>query len=537
MNWNLGHLFASVADAMADREAMVVGATRLSYGELDERANRLAQVLHRAGVGPGDTVGLVLRNGHEYLEAMLGAFKLGAVPVNVNTRYTADELHYLLDDAGVVLVLHEPELDDRLAEATAGWHAVRGHLAGGPAWEAALATADPTPPPIVDRRGDDRYILYTGGTTGRPKGVIWRHEDLFFAALGGGNPGGVPVTCPAEVVDHARRGRLRCLPASPFAHGTAHWMAFATLLHGGTVVVSDDADPAPDDAVGPRAGRAGDDARDRRRRVRPPVGDALAAEPDRWDLGRLLVVVLSGGATLSPAVRQQLLRHLPGTVLVDGYGTSETGGQGSMPVWPGQADGGLPRFQSTATPRCSTMPVDRPCRAAGSSAGWPVGAACPLGYLGDPSGQRGHVPGDRRRALGGPGRPGPDRGRWLGHVARSGRELDQLGRREGLPRGGRGGAQGPPGGARRQWWSACPTTRWGEQVTAVVQLRPGRPVLAADLIVHCRAQLADFKAPRRSSWSIDLQRKPTGKPDFRLGAGGVRDDSRRAGHQAVGARS
>ena len=518
---------------MADREAMVVGATRLSYGELDDRANRLAQVLHRAGVGPGDTVGLVLRNGHEYLEAMLGAFKLGAVPVNVNTRYTADELHYLLDDAGVVLVLHEPELDDRLAEATAGWHAVRGHLARGPAWEAALATADPTPPPIVDRRGDDRYVLYTGGTTGRPKGVIWRHEDLFFAALGGGNPGGVPrhlsrrggrprpAGAPEMPPGIALRPRHRPLD------GVGH---AAQRRHGGGVRRCRSAPRAP---VGPGAGRAGDDARDRRRRVRPPARRRPRRRAGPLGPRATARRSLSGGTTLSPAVRQQLLRHLPGAVVVDGYGTSETGGQGSMPVWPGQADGGLPRFQVDG----DTAVLDDAGRPTVPGSGV-IGRLArrgriPLGYLGDPAGSAATFPvidGERWAVPGDMGRVEAD-----GSVTLLGRGTSSI---------NSGGEKVFPAEVEAVLKAhpavldavviGVPDDRWGEQVSAVVQLRPGRPVLAADLAVHCRAQLADFKVPRRIVLVDHLQRRPTGKPDFPWARAVFETAAGAAGHQAVG---
>src|SRR5699024_5308246 len=171
--------------------------------------------------------------------------------------------------------------------------------------------------------------------TGAPKGVIWRHEDLLFAALAGGNLGGDPVGAPEDVAVHARQGRTRILPASPFTHGTAHWTALATLLNGGTVVI----DPFPTfDPTGllDTAEREAvttlvivGDAFAR------PLASALDTEPERWDLDDLLVI-LSGGAVLSPTTREQILGHLPWVVLVDGYGTSETGGQGSMPLWAGQ---------------------------------------------------------------------------------------------------------------------------------------------------------------------------------------------------------
>ena len=235
LTWNLGDLFEGVVDAVGDRLAVVAGSTRLTFRQLDERASRLAHVLEAEGVGPGDHVAVSLRNGNEYLEAMLAAFKLRAVPINVNTRYTVDELTYLIADATPRVILHEQDRAEHIAASLAGGSPIPC-LVRGPAYEAALARSEPDRP-VVERSGDDRYLLYTGGTTGLPKGVVWRHEDLLFAALGGGNPGGDPVTAPEEVVANALTGRTRCLPASPFTHGTAHWTALSTLLHGGTVII------------------------------------------------------------------------------------------------------------------------------------------------------------------------------------------------------------------------------------------------------------------------------------------------------------
>ncbi|MCB0960681.1 MAG: AMP-binding protein, partial [Acidimicrobiales bacterium] len=315
LTWNLGDLFEAVADAVPERTATVAGGVRLTFRELDDRSDRLARVLAERGVGAGDHVALAMRNGHEYLEAMLACFKQRAVPINVNTRYTVAELAHLLADADVVLAVHDADLAERIVEAAPG----AARLERGPAYEAALAAA-PSGRLDVARSGDDRYVLYTGGTTGMPRGVVWRHEDLLFAALGGGNPGGDPVERPEEVVAHARRGRTRCLPASPFTHGTAHWTALSTLLNGGTVIVDTH---ATFDAAHLW------DLADRERATvlvivgdafARPLADALAAEPERWPLDDLLVV-LSGGAVLSPVVRDALLGHLPWVVVVDGYGT------------------------------------------------------------------------------------------------------------------------------------------------------------------------------------------------------------------------
>ena len=195
MEYNLADLWEKVVDTVPDREAIISGDHRLTYAAADERANRLAHFLESSGVGAGDHVALYLTNGTEYLEGMLAAFKLRAVPVNVNYRYVEEELRYLLDDADVKAVVYhrtyEPTLAavlDRLPDVGTLVVVEDGaEPAGTPLdpieYEDALASASPERG-FEPRSADDLYILYTGGTTGMPKGVMWRAEDVFFGALG-----------------------------------------------------------------------------------------------------------------------------------------------------------------------------------------------------------------------------------------------------------------------------------------------------------------------------------------------------------------
>lgn len=510
-SWNLADLFEAVTDAVGHRPAIVTATSELSYRELDERANRLAHALAELGVGPDQRVGLCMRNSHEYLEGMLASFKLRAVPVNINTRYTEAELRHLVLDADARAAIVDPDLAPRLAAALEGSGRQLATLERGDAYEAVLAAA-PAHRPAVARSGDDRYLLYTGGTTGQPKGVLWRHEDLLFAALGGGNPGGDPVQHPEEVVDHARSGRTRCLPASPFTHGTAHWTALSTLLNGGTVIV--DTAPAFDaEHLWDLADRAGatvlvivGDAFAR------PLADALAAHPDRWQLDDLLVV-LSGGAVLSPAVRSALLEHVPWVVVVDGYGTSETGGQGQMPIWAGQQHGPLPRFHVDE----HTTVLDDANRPAPPGSGI-VGRLArrghlPLGYLGDPErsadtfleidGQRWAVPGD------------------LAKVEADG-SITLLGR--GASSINTGGEKVFPEEVEMCLKAhpavfdvvvvGVPDERFGERVAAVVAPRPGHRLDLGELDQHARAHLAAFKVPRRVVEVAQVRRRPSGKADL-----------------------
>jgi len=510
-SWNLGTLFESVADVIGDREAVVAGTVRLTYRELDDRADRLAHALTALGVGPGAHVGLLLRNGSEYLEAMLAAFKLQAIPINLNTRYTADELRHLLDDARPTVVVHEPDLGERLLDAAGEVGLAVATLARGLPYEHALAAAG-TGRSGGAREGDDLYLLYTGGTTGLPKGVVWHHEDLLFSALGGGNAGGEPVADPTEVAANARAGRTRCLPASPFTHGTAQWMALSTLLGGGTVLV--DVNPAFDagrlwslaEAEGATLLAIVGDAFGR------PLADALASEPDRWQLDELLVI-LSGGAVLSPSTRHELLTHLPWAVVVDGYGTSETGGQGQMPTWAGQPAGSLPRFHVDE----DTAVLDDAGRPAPPGSGL-VGRLArrgriPVGYHGDPTasaetftelqGQRWAVPGDLARV------------EADGSITLLGRGSSSI---------NTGGEKVFPDEVEIVLKShlsvfdavvvGVADARFGERVGAVVQPRPDQELDLDELERHCRAHLAPFKVPRRIVVVTEVVRRPSGKADL-----------------------
>src|ERR1700690_720838 len=250
MEYNLADLWECVADTVPDHEALVCAGRTLTFAQEDARATRLANALAEQGIGPGDHIACYLYNSIEYLEVMLAAFKLRAVPINVNYRYVEDELQYLLDDADVKAVVFHREFAAKLAAISSSLPELHTYLAvddatDAPApaleildYETLVGAASPERS-FGPRSPDDLYILYTGGTTGMPKGVMWRHEDVFFGALGGGNLGEEPITRPEEIVDSFDVHR-RVLPAAPFMHATAHWMAFGTLYSGGTVVISPD---------------------------------------------------------------------------------------------------------------------------------------------------------------------------------------------------------------------------------------------------------------------------------------------------------
>lgn len=223
MEYNLADLFESVVDAVPDREALVyldhpgTGAERrLTYAELDGAANRIAHHLIDAGLAPGEHLGLHLYNGIEYLQTVLACLKARIVPVNVNYRYVEDELVYLYRDADLAALVFDAEFDERVAAAAPNApglrHLVRvGTPAAGAPGPDAVAFADAEAAGdsgrgFAPRSADDQFIIYTGGTTGMPKGVMWRQEDLFFSGLGGGAPTGEPVKTPQELAERVAAG-------------------------------------------------------------------------------------------------------------------------------------------------------------------------------------------------------------------------------------------------------------------------------------------------------------------------------------------
>ncbi len=512
-SFNLADLLESVVAAVGDRDAIVCPASdteperRVTYRELGERADRLAHVLAGLGVGRDDAVGVALRNGNEHLEALLACFKLRAVPVNLNHRAVAPELSAVLGHCGARVILHDPDLTPVLTTAAPALTL----LARGTAWEGALAAA-PAEPVHRSRSGEDRYVLYTGGTTGGPKGVVWTHEELFFAALGGGAPGGDPVEDPDEVAVAAVRGRTRCLPASPFMHGTGQWMALTTLLGGGTVVALRDARFDPDRLLDVVAREAVTflvivgDAFGR------PLVDALERRADTQDLSSLNVI-LSGGATLSPSTKADLLRLVPWAMVVDGFGASETGGQGQRVSYPGSAPDPGDRFTMGA----DTVVVDDdlvPLTAGDGQVGWLARRGrVPLGYLGDPAGTA--------RTF-----PVVDGTRWALPGDRASIDADGS-----IVVLGRGATTINTGGEKvhaeevESVLRSHPAVldavvvgvaddRWGEVVTALISVRPGAELDVVDIDEHCRIDLAAYKLPRRLVVVDEVVRTAAGKADL-----------------------
>ncbi len=529
LHFNLADLFENVADHVGERTAVVYGERRLTFAQIDERATRLAHYLQSQGVKAGDHVGLYLYNCNEYIEAALAAFKLRATPVNINFRYVEDELRYLFDDADLVALVYHREFAPRIAAVASSVPLLRTFIevddgmaptAGaappdGPRaveYEAALASASPERD-FGERSGQDLYLIYTGGTTGMPKGVMWRQEDVFFAGLQGGNPGGPDITEPGQLGPAARERTAAptTLPVAPLMHGNGHWSSMIGMHGGGKVVLAQKRRLDPHEIwslverervniisiVGDAMAR--------------PLADALYEPGASYDLSPLLVLS-SAGALFSDDVKETLRAKLGSTLLIDAFGMSEAGHQG-MNL--GRNAGGKLRFSVEGF----TAVLDDDLRriAPGSDT---VGmlARCgrlPVGYWKDPE--------KTAKTF----RIDAEGTRWV--VAGDMATVEADGTVTLLGRGSlcinSGGEKIYPDEVEMALKShpavfdavvvGVPDARWGERVAAVVQPRPGQAPTLADIDAHCRTRVSGYKVPRELHLVDEVQRSPSGKPDYK----------------------
>ncbi|MEU5346538.1 acyl-CoA synthetase [Streptomyces sp. NPDC020766] len=528
MEYNLADLFESVVDVVPDREALVyidhpgTGAERrLTYAELDAAANRVAHHLIDSGIRPGEHLGLHLYNGIEYLQTVLGCLKARVVPVNVNYRYVEEELVYLYRDADLAALVFDTEFTERVAAALPRASKLR-HLVrvGTPAPDApALPTVDfadieasgSSERGFPPRSPDDQFIIYTGGTTGMPKGVMWRQEDLFFSGLGGGAPTGEPVKTPEELAERVAAGGegITFFPTPPLMHGTSTLTAFIGFNFGQRVVIHRKF--APEEVLRTIAKEkvtsmslVGD-------AMLRPLIDALNGPMKGTDTSSMFSVS-SSGAIMSETVRAQFQALIPNVMLLNNFGSSESGFNGTATEDSGPDRGFRIRVNSR------TQVVD-------PATYEPI----PVGEVGRVA-QRGHVP------LGYYNDPKKtaetffekDGARWvlLGDMA----TVDEEGVVTVLGRGSQcintGGEKVYPEEVEQALKShpdvydalvaGVPDEKWGNHVAAVVQLRTGagQPSLD-DIQTHCRTHLAGYKIPRQLVVTDSIQRSPSGKADYR----------------------
>jgi fatty-acyl-CoA synthase len=535
-NFNLAEINEAIAAAIPERECLVFRDRRFTWGQFAERTRRLGNYLRGRGLGchrerpvlqnfesGQDHLGIYLYNCPEYLEAMVGSFKGRVAPFNVNYRYVDDELIYLLNDADARALIY----DARFAANVQRIRAALPHLEvlmqvddgsgqallpGAVEYEAALAESSPERP-AVEWSPHDLYILYTGGTTGMPKGVLWRQEDIFFGALGGHPMGGQKYQSVEAVVEVARNGDLRACPAPPFMHGAAHWMAFMSLHAGGTVIVQNHPERLDADDIWSTVEHE-------RVRFLAIVGDAFGRplidqlDKRRYDLSGF-GILLSGGAILTPALKDAFLQRIPHLMIIDGFGASETGGQGSQISTAGGGKATTGTFKMNDDTVVLKHDLSGVLEPGSPETGWLARTGhVPLGYFRDAektaktfpvvNGIRYAVPGDHARI------------EADGTVVVLGRGsvLINSGGEKIYPEEVEKALKHHPA-VYDAVVIGTPNERFGEQVTAIVQARAGEPPTFDELIEFCARHLARYKLPRAIIFVDEMVRSPSGKADYR----------------------
>ena len=526
MALNIADLAEHAIDAVPDRIALICGDEQITYAELEDRANRLAHFLIDRGVGKDDKVGLYSRNRIEIVIAMLAIVKAGAIGVNVNYRYVEAELRYLFDNSDMVALVHERQYADRVAAVLPETPGVKTVVViedgtdadyrryGGVGFSDAIAAGAPGRD-FGPRSADDIYLLYTGGTTGFPKGVMWRHEDIYRVLLGGTDFATGEFV--ADEYDHARQAvagpPMIRFPIPPMIHGATQSATWMALFAGQTVVLAPEFDA---DEVWRTVERhkvnllffTGD-------AMGRPLLDALeAGDPDNpRDLSSLFVLA-STAALFSPSLKERFCELLPNRIITDSIGSSETGFGGSSIVAKGQTQAGGPRV--SIDKRTVVLDDDGNEVKPGSGVRGILAKRgnIPLGYYKDEkktaetfrtiNGVRYAIPGDYAMV------------EADGTVTMLGRGSVSIntGGEKVYPEEVEAALKGHPD-VFDALVVGVPDDRYGQHVAAVVAARKGaRPTLAA-LDGFVRTQIAGYKVPR-SLWLVDeVKRSPAGKPDYR----------------------
>jgi fatty-acyl-CoA synthase len=535
--FNIASLVEAVASRVPDRPAIVQGERTLSYARLIDRSRRLARFLADRGLGchaerdglAGHEVGQdllaqYLYNSPAYMEGLLGSYRARVAPFNVNYRYVADELRYLLGNAQPRAVQYHAGFGPTLAEVLRDVDGVelllhvddgsgQPPLPGAVDYEEALASVAPEAGSLPDPSPDDLYVLYTGGTTGMPKGVLWRQADALVSLMGVRNrrTGAEWVSLEEKLAAISSRPQ-RTMPLAPYMHGAAQWGALQTLVEGNTLVIPEEVrrfDPAGTvdviarqqvtviTMVGDAFGR--------------PLADELEAHPRDLPSLRLL---LSGGAALNPVHKRRLIAAAPNLNITETIGSSETGVQGRL-FGAGADAPGRPTFAREGSALVISEDMTKALEPGHDGVGWlATRGRVPLGYLGDGekttrtfpvvAGERVSLPGDRARLL-----PG-DLVELLGRDAvtiNSGGEKVFAEEVEEAVKAHPEVADAVVCGR--------PSEKWGSEVVALVQRRPGSSVDAPAVVTFCERRIARYKLPKAVIFVDQVLRSPSGKADYK----------------------
>jgi acyl-CoA synthetase (AMP-forming)/AMP-acid ligase II len=524
---NIADLAEHAIDAVPDRVALICGDEQITYAQLEDKANRLAHYLIDQGVKRDDKVGLYCRNRIEIVIAMLGIVKAGAILVNVNFRYVEGELKYLFENSDMVALVHERRYADRVANVLPETPNVKTILVvedgsdddfgryGGVEFYSALEQASPERD-FGERSADDIYLLYTGGTTGFPKGVMWRHEDIYRVLFGGTDfATGEFVKDEYDLAKAAAENQpMIRYPIPPMIHGATQSATWMSLFSGQTTVLAPEFDA---DDVWRTIEKykvnllffTGD-------AMARPLLDALTKLHDgdhEPDLSSLFLLA-STAALFSTSIKEKFLELLPNRVITDSIGSSETGFGGTNIVVKGQSHTGGPRV--TIDHRTVVLDEDGNEVKPGSGVRGMIAKKgnIPVGYYKDEkktaetfktfNGVRYAIPGDYAEV---------DEDGSVTMLGRGSQSINSGGEKI-YPEEVEAALKGHPD-VFDALVVGVPDERYGNCVAAVVHRREGTNPTLAELDAFVRNEIAGYKVPRKVWWVDGIQRTPAGKPDYR----------------------
>ncbi|MBU9763447.1 acyl-CoA synthetase [Mycobacterium sp. TNTM28] len=526
----------AVAAAVPDREFIVQGTRRFTYADILSRSQRLARFLRSCGLGctterpdlanhqvGQDLLGIYAYNGNEYVEALLGSFHSRVAPFNVNYRYVKEELRHLLADSGATALVYHAAFAPQLAEILPELPHLRvliqiaddsnAALLDGAVDYESIVGAGPGGPLDVQPSPDDLYVLYTGGTTGSPKGVLWRQHDIFISGFGGRNfmTGEVAQSHQQIAEQASAQPGTKLLVLPPLMHGAAQWTAMTAMTTGQTLVF-------PTSVQRLEANEVVELIESEGVLSISAVGDAMArpfleaAERGNADLSSLAVWA-NGGAALTPSIKQRLIETKPGLLVVDGVGSSETGQQMRQLSTGDRAGGNV--FQPGPDTCVAAEDLGSVLSPGHEGIGWLAQRGyVPLGYKGDAAktaatfpvihGVRYSIPGDRARH------------RADGSIELLGRDsvtINSGGEKIFVEEVEAAIASHPA--VADVVVAGRPSARWGQEVVAVVALADGAVIPEQDLVTHAAQSIARYKLPKAIVFRDSIERSPSGKPDYR----------------------
>jgi 3-oxocholest-4-en-26-oate---CoA ligase len=522
---NIADLFEHAVDAVPDKPALMVGDRTISFAELERDANRLAHFLQSRGIGPGDHVGLYSKNSIEHVIALIAILKVRAVAINVNYRYVAGELEYLFDNADLVGLVHDRVYAPLVAEVAPKIDSLHTFVAvpnplepddesdlspfGGVTLEEALADQSGDRD-FGERSPDDIHIIYTGGTTGFPKGVMWRHED-FWRVLGGGID--FMTGEPLEEYDQSRKALeegLVTLPLSPLMHGGAQASLLMHLFAGQVTILEPKFDPV----------RTWELVDKHKVQMLFMTGDAMARplieayEEGGFD-GQSLFAIASSAAIFSKAVKERWMKHFPNAVFTDSIGSSETGFQGTglQDASALSTDGPVVSIPPTTVIIGDDGKLLDPVKDVGKIGRTARAGNVPVGYYKDPEksaktfveidGVRYSIPGDNARI---------EEGNRITLLGRGSNCINTGGEKV-YPEEVEQAIKAHPA-VYDVLVVGLPDDKYGQAVAAVVQPREGQTVELEELRTFLRAHLSGYKLPRALTLVDEIPRNATGKAQY-----------------------